>query len=269
MAKANTPKIPKSRFPNAVAVQFSRRIRALVDMNRKKTWDTWTNSIRPRIHDYRRRMDSSVFVVDEDELTEIEQILEQIRQWSEENVFATGFVTELVRQFIEQLNINNKNQLREQMQTVTGIDPTAREPWLRNFMDAAVSENVSWIKSIDREYHDKIKTIILQGVRRGSSINDMAKEITNTSGASKARAKFIARDQAGSIHGDLTKVRQEQMGLKTFVWSTSDDERVRDSHAALDGQTFTWKDGADGLYPGKDYGCRCEAEPSEDELFEV
>ena len=263
------PNVPKAQFPNAAATQYYRRIRKLVDKNRKKTWDTWTNSIRPRIHDYRRRMDDGVFVVDEDELTEIEKILEQIRQWSEENVFAPGFIEELSRNFIEQLNESNRSQFREQVETVIGIDPTARETWLRDFMNIAVSENVSWIKSIDKEYHDKIKTITLQGVRRGRSINDMAQEITKASESSKSRAKFIARDQAGSIYGDLTKTRQEQMGLKKFRWSTSDDERVRESHAELDGRVFTWKDGANRIYPGEDYNCRCVAEPLEDELFEI
>ncbi|GAB3797483.1 phage head morphogenesis protein [Virgibacillus kimchii] len=262
------PKVPKGRFPTAAAVQYRRKLVEMIDQDRKKLWDTWNNQIRPLIHEYRRRMDS-VFITDNNELEEIEELLELARRWSAEFVFTDSAIKRIANQFVELVNITNRSQFQEQVKSVTGIDPIEREPWLKAFMASAVKENVDYIKSIEKELHDKVQTVIIQGVRRGKSINEMGKEIRKVSDVSKARAKFIARDQAGSIHGDMTKTRHEQMGLKKFVWSTSDDEKVRDSHAELDGKTFTWKDGANGLYPAIDYGCRCSAEPDEDELFNV
>lgn len=45
-----------------------------------------------------------------------------------------------------------------------------------------------------------------------------------------------------------------------YVWSTVGDHKVRDSHAARDGEVFSWSDPPEGGHPGEDYGCRCTAE---------
>lgn len=46
-----------------------------------------------------------------------------------------------------------------------------------------------------------------------------------------------------------------------FRWVTKGDGKVRETHAELDGKVFDWATGANGLYPGQDYNCRCIAEP--------
>ncbi len=45
----------------------------------------------------------------------------------------------------------------------------------------------------------------------------------------QGRAKIIARDQIGSIHGQLIGHRHKGMGIRKFKWSTSQDERVREA----------------------------------------
>lgn len=46
-----------------------------------------------------------------------------------------------------------------------------------------------------------------------------------------------------------------------YIWRTRDDEKVRSTHAANDGQVFAWDASPPTGHPGKDYGCRCTAEP--------
>lgn len=58
----------------------------------------------------------------------------------------------------------------------------------------------------------------------------------------------------------LDKLRQQEVGVTHYTWRTQDDDRVRDSHAALDDQIFGWGDG--GEEPGHAHGCRCWAEPT-------
>ncbi|SIS59522.1 phage head morphogenesis protein [Salimicrobium flavidum] len=241
----NQPKVPKSSFPTAISVSYYPGKSQLVDLNRKNLWNVFTNEIKPLIYEYRRQMDSGLFVVDfENILAKITNLLQKDREFSTQFVFSPKAINELANSFVKSINAFSKDTFKGQMQKVLGIDPIGRETWLESFMGSAVSENVSWIKSIDKDYHDKIQTIVLQGVRRGQSINEMAEAISKASGASKTRAKFIARDQSGSILGDLTRTRHLNAGMKKFVWRDSDDERVRDSHADLDGNVFTWKDGA-------------------------
>ena len=72
-------------------------------------------------------------------------------------------------------------------------------------------------------------------------------------------AALIARDQISKLNGQLNKARQEAAGIESFVWETRGDSRVRPAHAALQGRTFKWADGANGLIPGQPINCRCWA----------
>ncbi|QAS52816.1 phage head morphogenesis protein [Halobacillus litoralis] len=263
---ANQPKMPQSSFPTAISVSYYRGMNKLVDQNRKNVRKVFINEIKPLIYEYRRQMDSGLFVVDlENILAKITNLLQKAREFSTQFILSGESINKLASRFVKSINAFQRDTFRDQLGTVLGIDPIGRETWLESFMESAVSENVSWIKSIDQEYHDKIQTIVVQGVRRGKSINEMAAEITRASGVSKSRAKFIARDQSGSILGDLTRTRHTQAGIHRFTWKDSDDERVRDTHADLDGNVFTWKDGATvkgrQIWPGTDYNCRCTADP--------
>ncbi len=80
-------------------------------------------------------------------------------------------------------------------------------------------------------------------------------------GVSQARADLIARDQTLKLAGDLTHIRQTQAGITSYVWTTSGDERVREEHAVLDGETFEWRSPPEVGHPGQDFNCRCTAYP--------
>ncbi len=46
-----------------------------------------------------------------------------------------------------------------------------------------------------------------------------------------------------------------------YIWRTRGDEKVRPSHAALEGQVFSWDNPPAIGHPGEDHNCRCMAEP--------
>lgn len=45
-----------------------------------------------------------------------------------------------------------------------------------------------------------------------------------------------------------------------YIWRTVQDDKVRSSHAARAGETFSWTNPPEGGHPGEDFGCRCWAE---------
>lgn len=53
-----------------------------------------------------------------------------------------------------------------------------------------------------------------------------------------------------------------------YIWRIRDDEKVRPSHAANNGQVFAWGDPPPTGNPGEDYRCRCRAEPYDPEIAE-
>ena len=67
---------------------------------------------------------------------------------------------------------------------------------------------------------------------------DVQKEVKNLYNITDNRAKFIARNEIGNLNAVTTKRRQEEAGIYCYEWRTSEDERVRVSHAELMGIFF-------------------------------
>ncbi|MFW0777116.1 MAG: phage minor head protein [Rickettsiales bacterium] len=64
---------------------------------------------------------------------------------------------------------------------------------------------------------------------------------------------------------ELDKTRQQQFGVKKYIWRTAGDDKVRPSHAANDGKIFEWDNPPPTGNPGDAPGCRCIAEPAPDD----
>jgi hypothetical protein len=54
------------------------------------------------------------------------------------------------------------------------------------------------------------------------------------------------------------KASQESKDSPYYVWETVGDDKVREPHAARDGQVFSWESSP---RPGEELGCRCSAIP--------
>ena len=95
----------------------------------------------------------------------------------------------------------------------------------------------------------------------GLRVEDLAELIGERVDVSLSRATLIARDQTLKLNGALNALRQTEAGVESYTWSTSRDERVRESHAELEGETFSWDDAPEPGHPGEDIQCRCVAIP--------
>lgn len=128
-------------------------------------------------------------------------------------------------------------------------------------LEQLTTANVQLIKSIHSQYLDKIQAAVMQAQVKGTLTKDLAKQIQEIGGVTEKRAKLIARDQSAKINASLTRARHEEMGIKQYIWSTSGDERVRDSHAENDGKIFSYDDPPATGNPGDQINCRCVAIP--------
>jgi len=95
----------------------------------------------------------------------------------------------------------------------------------------------------------------------GTSLRDLRRIILDRTDASVSRANLIARDQIGKLNGQLAGYRQQNAGIKSYVWRSMADERVRPTHQDFDGKTYTWKKGSPEGHPGFPIQCRCVADP--------
>ena len=180
---------------------------------------------------------------------------------------ALGYVDEKevgkdAARFLKNVNAVNKSNTSTQI-GARGINPVASEPWLSAFMNQKIKENVGYITTIRSETLEKVEEIITESVNDGKSSVDIRKQLAERVGISENRAKFIARDQTGSVLGQLNAARHTENGIRAYRWRDSDDLAVRDSHKERDGKIFFYADGE--MLPGEDYNCRCVAEPVFDE----
>lgn len=178
-----------------------------------------------------------------------------------ENI-ANGFVSRGDAQNHAEVSKNLKNQ--------TGIDLSAylgNSPNIAEKVNAMTTANVQLIKSIHSQYLDKVQNAVTQSLVKGTLNKDLVQQIKDIGKTTEKRAAFIARDQSSKLNAALTQARHEEVGIKKYMWSTSGDERVRESHAEKDGKVFEYANPpADTGHPGHDFNCRCVAIPVLDDV---
>lgn len=172
-----------------------------------------------------------------------------------------------------QIDTINKSQFLKQFKTALNVDVApAITPKIRNVISEFIAENVALIKSIETRYLADIQATLEESFAKGRHVSSIVDLIKERGDVSDSRADLIARDQVSKLNGQLTQVRQENLGVTKYLWSTSKDERVRSSHQDLDGLSFFWDDPPDtgnGFnHPGEDFQCRCQALPILDDLLD-
>jgi SPP1 gp7 family putative phage head morphogenesis protein len=166
-----------------------------------------------------------------------------------------------------QTNQYNKAEWQRLVRSQYGVDPTKENPEKYNAILANWSRNNSLlIKDIPHKTSLQIAEQTTQALITGTNLADTQKAIFNImserTDVSDSRAKLIARDQVAKLNGQLTMERQIDMGVDSYIWRTVGDERVRETHADNEDQTFAWDNPpVETGHPGEDYQCRCWAEP--------
>lgn len=153
--------------------------------------------------------------------------------------------------------------LRRQVREVLAVDigdaaeGVATETTLRDWTAA----NVDLIITVPERYFDEIESDVFEFVAAGSRAAELVERIEGLGDHPRFNAARIARDQIGKLTSNLTKARQRDIGVAEYVWSTSQDERVRSEHAERDGRTFSWDEPPEDGHPGEPIQCRCVALP--------
>lgn len=156
-------------------------------------------------------------------------------------------------------NVSDPRQIRARFGV--GVDVYRSEPWLAQAQTNWVASNTSLIKDLPTQHMQRIEQIVRNGVLEGESSKTIAAKIEAAGGVTKRRAELIAVDQIGKANGELTKFRQQELGIEEYTWVDSHDERVRALHRHYDGKIFRWDNPPSDGHPGMAIRCRCHASP--------
>jgi SPP1 gp7 family putative phage head morphogenesis protein len=175
------------------------------------------------------------------------------------------------------VNEYNKAEWRKLVRSQYGVNPTAEDQSAyRDLMAHWAFNNAALIKDIPTKAMQQIADMTQEALMSGKVQDDLSAEVMDTFDerldVADSRCDLIARDQVAKLNGRLTQERQTDIGVDSYIWRTVGDERVRDTHEEVDGQTFSWDSPpgeTDFNHPGEDYQCRCWAEPILPETMDV
>lgn len=127
------------------------------------------------------------------------------------------------------------------------------------------AEQVNLIKSIPLEAAERVHQLSEEGLTTARRADYVAAQILKTQEVSEARATLIARTEVGRAATNLVRARAEHAGSQGYIWRTSGDLDVRDSHAAMEGVYVRWShpptlDNLTG-HAGALPNCRCFPDP--------
>jgi len=189
-----------------------------------------------------------------------------------------------VRDYARKVDKSNQVQTAANVKKVLGVDILAGNQELTQAVETWTGENVQLITKMGTDELTRIKGQVLDGFRSGLRPESIQKGILDnfrsasdrktlqaTGLSSQARADLLAADQIGKLNGQITRQRQQKLGLGRYRWRTSLDERVRETHRRLEGKIFYWNED-DGPVapegaPGIPIRCRCYAEPVIEDLL--
>lgn len=189
-------------------------------------------------------------------------LLDYLKKYAETD--RTSQAENIAQGFVNRGDVQNQAEVATNLKNQTGVDLAGylhNSPNIAEKVNAMTAANVQLIKSIRSQYLDKVQNTVTQALVSGSLNKDLAAQIKALGQTTEKRAAFIARDQSSKLNAALTQARHEELGIQKYMWSTSGDERVRESHAELDGQVFSYDKPPAVGNPGQDFNCRCVAIP--------
>ena len=133
-------------------------------------------------------------------------------------------------------------------------------------MRERLAEQVHLITSLPREAAQRVHHLAVEAQINGTRAAQISEEILRSGDVTRSRAMTIARTEVARSVGALTEARAVHVGSEGYIWRTSRDSDVRESHREMEGRYVRWdtmptlSDGTK-CHAGGIYNCRCWSEP--------
>lgn len=189
--------------------------------------------------------------------------------------FTTLFASksiDLATTMVNEAQKHSQKEVKESLEELTGAI-TLKKNFIplqvQEVSKAAISENVSLIKSIPSEYFTKINGAVMRSITSGQGVKSLMNHFKQYDNMTDRRAKNIALDQTRKTYNSINAARMESAGYEEFKWLHSGGGlHPRPDHVAMNGKIFRFDDlpvidkktGERGL-PAQAPNCGCTMQP--------
>ena len=130
-----------------------------------------------------------------------------------------------------------------------------------------INNSKLFIKNMLFEETTKMRNELRELVEQGASNKSISQYLQDNYKMTQKRSLFIARQESSLLLSEYSKQQYLNNGIKKYIWSTSNDERVRKLHRELNHTIQEFDnppiDDTNGKRhnPGENFNCRCVAIP--------
>lgn len=130
-----------------------------------------------------------------------------------------------------------------------------------------INNSKLFIKNMLFEETTKMRNELRELVEQGASNKSISQYLQDNYKMTQKKSLFIARQESSLLLSEYSKQQYLNNGIKKYIWSTSNDERVRKLHRELNNTIQEFNnppiDDTNGKRhnPGENFNCRCVAIP--------
>ncbi len=134
-------------------------------------------------------------------------------------------------------------------------------------MHELLQENVALITSLPTKAAQRVHALTTEALVTSQRAADISKEIMRSGHVTKSRADLIARTEVARTASILTQSRAQHVGSEGYIWRTSLDGDVRETHKEQEGKYIRWDSppktdkNLAPYHAGQGPNCRCYPEP--------
>ncbi len=250
---------PRGVPPRLIERAYARTLRELVGTRFEAAFAPLMSALPSMLESVRREARADSIRLDAGEGKRVRDMVDDAKARMNSTIVSN--VDELAARFARETSAHGRIQLNRQTRAALGADVFIQDRGLAGMMERFVDANVGLVKGLTDEQAGKIQSTVLRAVQDAKPYSQLADELEERFGITERRAIVIARDQIGKFYGQTNAARHRELGISHFIWRTANDERVRDEHAALEGQRFSYDNPPSEGLPGEPVQCRCYADP--------
>lgn len=188
----------------------------------------------------------------------LQRYAEQLTPWAES--VARVMLADVDRRNLRAFKLHSKEMgrslLAELVQAPTGM-----------VYQALMVEQVKLIKSIPLAAAQRVHNLVTEGLVDSRRAEEIAEMIRASGKVSASKAILIARTEVSRAAASFTQARAMYAGSEGYIWRTSEDGAVRDTHKKQNGKYIRWDKppktdaSLDPYHAGCGPNCRCFPEP--------